>query len=214
MEAETPSLGGDDDDFDVDVIDTPLPYVNHTHNSIKVTISPSSPPSTAASSSDDHDDDAAYDDPRIFLKRLHTTISVARALGKSSLWMELPMSRGRLLEVLSQNVPNMHYHHANGTIATLCLWLVEGVTSRIPEYATHQVGVGAVVIRRGGGRRTTGKGRTGEDDIDDCDDDYYNDDDELLVVREARNNYRPWKIPGGLAELGEHIDEAAIREVL
>ena len=24
----------------------------------------------------------------------------------------------------------------------------------------------------------------------------------------------PWKIPGGLADLGEHIDEAAVREVL
>ena len=23
--------------------------------------------------------------------------------------------------------------------------------------------------------------------------------DEILVVREARNNYRPWKIPGGLS---------------
>jgi hypothetical protein len=48
-----------------------------------------------------------------------------------------------------------------------------------------------------------------------CDDgeEEEDDDDELLVVREARNNYRPWKIPGGLAELGEHLDEAAIREV-
>ncbi len=89
--------------------------------------------------------------------------------------------------------------------------------SRIPEYATHQVGVGAVVIRRDGGRRKTGKGRTGSS-MNDVDDggggDRDDDDDELHVVREARNNYRPWKIPGGLAELGEHIDEAAIREVL
>lgn len=35
----------------------------------------------------------------------------------------------------------------------------------------------------------------------------------MLCVRETGKNYLPWKIPGGLAELGEHIDEAAVREV-
>lgn len=41
-----------------------------------------------------------------------------------------------------------------------------------------------------------------------------NSRDEILCVRELRRNYRPWKVPGGLAELGEHIPEAAEREVL
>ena len=40
-----------------------------------------------------------------------------------------------------------------------------------------------------------------------------NSKNEILCVKELRNNYRPWKIPGGLAELGEHLDEAVIREV-
>jgi ADP-ribose pyrophosphatase YjhB (NUDIX family) len=60
------------------------------------------------------------------------------------------------------------------------------VENKIPEYATHQLGVGAIVI---------------------------NSRDEILCVRELRNNYRPWKIPGGLSELGENIDAAAVREV-
>lgn len=33
-------------------------------------------------------------------------------------------------------------------------------------------------------------------------------------MRELRNNYRPWKLPGGLADLGEQLDVAAKREVM
>jgi ADP-ribose pyrophosphatase YjhB (NUDIX family) len=41
-----------------------------------------------------------------------------------------------------------------------------------------------------------------------------NSKDEILCVREMRRNFRPWKIPGGLAELGEQLDDAAIREIM
>lgn len=41
-----------------------------------------------------------------------------------------------------------------------------------------------------------------------------NSRNEILCVRELRKNYFPWKVPGGLSELGEDIDEAAVREVL
>ena len=40
-----------------------------------------------------------------------------------------------------------------------------------------------------------------------------NSKNEILCVRELRKNYLKWKIPGGLSELGEHLDQAAIREV-
>lgn len=56
----------------------------------------------------------------------------------------------------------------------------------MPEFATHNVGVGAVVV---------------------------NSRDEILCVRELRKNYMPWKTPTGMANLGEQIDEAAVREV-
>ena len=32
-------------------------------------------------------------------------------------------------------------------------------------------------------------------------------------MRELRYNYKPWKIPGGLAGLGEQLDDTSIREV-
>ena len=41
-----------------------------------------------------------------------------------------------------------------------------------------------------------------------------NSRDEILCVRELRMNYMPWKVPGGLSELGESISDAAEREVL
>ena len=40
-----------------------------------------------------------------------------------------------------------------------------------------------------------------------------NSKNEILCVRELRKNYLPWKTPTGLTELGESLDEAAIREV-
>jgi ADP-ribose pyrophosphatase YjhB (NUDIX family) len=68
----------------------------------------------------------------------------------------------------------------------LSLWL-SPEPSRIPDYATHQIGVGAVVL---------------------------NSNNELLVVREAGRNYARWKLPGGLSDVGESLGEAAEREVL
>jgi ADP-ribose pyrophosphatase YjhB (NUDIX family) len=41
-----------------------------------------------------------------------------------------------------------------------------------------------------------------------------NSQNEILCVRELRRNYMPWKTPTGLTEVGESLDEAAIREVL
>ena len=170
-----------------------LPYDDHTHNSIKVTI-----PTTIEN---DEDDNNIYHNIDIFQSRLHATITTAKSLGKSALWMVVPLSHGHLLPSASEL--GLTYHHATGKEATLCMWLKDDIESLIPEYATHQVGVGAIVIRRHKTKNDTATTTTTNND----------DDDELLVVREARNNYRPWKIPGGLAELGEHLDEAAIREV-
>ena len=89
------------------------------------------------------------------------------------------MSRASLIECMSDL--GLEFHHARQNIATLCLWLGDPADNKIPEYATHQVGVGAVVL---------------------------NSRNEILCVRELRNNYRPWKLPGGLAELGEQLDES------
>jgi ADP-ribose pyrophosphatase YjhB (NUDIX family) len=76
-------------------------------------------------------------------------------------------------------------HHAHSDYIVANLWL-RSDSNKIPQFSTHNVGVGGVVV---------------------------NSRNEILLVRELRTNYRPWKLPTGLSELGEHIDVAAEREV-
>ncbi len=147
-----------------------LPFEKSAHNSASIII-PAEP-------------NPLYD-RETFRSRLEATCEVLRELEKSSVWVEVPMSRASLIEEMS--ILGFEYHHAQGSTAKLNLWLRDGTESKVPEYATHHVGVGAVVV---------------------------NSRDEILCVRELRKNYMPWKVPGGLSELGESISEAAVREVL
>ena len=123
----------------------------------------------------------------MFFKRLRATVTACRQLGKSSIWVEVPMARSSLIESGDMFGLGFRFHHAVGDKSVLNLWLRETHESKIPDFSTHNVGVGAVVI---------------------------NSRNEILLVRELRKNYMPWKTPTGLSELGEHIDQAAEREVL
>lgn len=148
-----------------------LNFEDHSHGSVKILI--------------DQDDIMSDDYKKDFRIRLEATIEACRNLHKPALWIAVPMIHASLIESMAQ-IEGLEFHHASGKIANLCIWLKDDVENKIPEYATHQVGVGAMVV---------------------------NSRNEILCVRELRNNYRPWKLPGGLAELGEQLDEAAIREV-
>ena len=161
----------DESVYDFDSI---LPFEKHSHNSIKITV-PQKDPS---------DGKNAFDNTS-FYSKLEATISTAQQLAKSAIWIDVPISKARLME--HAHKCGFEFHHAEGDVATLSKWLLDKEESRIPTYATHQVGVGAVCINQ--------------------------ETNEILCVREKRNNYRPWKMPGGLAELGEHLDEAVVREV-
>ncbi|XP_077627018.1 nucleoside diphosphate-linked moiety X motif 6 isoform X4 [Crocuta crocuta] len=66
------------------------------------------------------------------------------------------------------------------------LWLGEG-PSRLPGYATHQVGVAGAVFDE-----NTRK---------------------ILVVQDRNKLKNMWKFPGGLSEPGEDIGDTAVREV-
>eukprot|EP00985_Skeletonema_marinoi_P002127 scaffold863_cov210-Skeletonema_marinoi.AAC.2 len=166
----TNMLDENGNEYDWDKI---LPFQKNTHNSVKIVV----PDEEQTSKDDLYDADT-------FHNKLEATIATAFQLKKTAIWITVPMSRARLIEEASKS--GFSFHHAEGHTATLSKWLLEDVESRIPTYATHQVGVGAVVI---------------------------NAKNEILCVREKRNNYRPWKVPGGLAELGEDLDTAVIREV-
>ncbi len=76
------------------------------------------------------------------------------------------------------------YHHATERALQLTLTLVEG--SYIPPFATHYIGAGGVVIDK---------------------------DRNLLVIQERHHTRKHYKLPGGALQPGEHIAEAAVREV-
>lgn len=152
-----------------------LPYTDSSHNSATIIV---------PSSIEDEDQTFAGED---FSKVLENTVATLKELEKSSVWVEVPMSRAGLIEEIEALDLGFEFHHAEGKTAKLNAWLREDIPSKVPEYATHHVGVGAVVI---------------------------NSRDEILCIRELRKNYHPWKIPTGLAELGESIHTAAEREVL
>lgn len=144
-----------------------LPYEDHNHNSAKIVVT----------------NNFAFD-RSTFRGRLVDTVEAVKEQGKSSVWVEVPMNRASLIEDMGSL--GFTFHHAQGDVANLNLWLRED-SNKVPEFATHHVGVGAVVV---------------------------NSRDEILCVRELRQNFMPWKVPGGLADIGEQISEAAEREVM
>lgn len=155
----TPTTDGD---MDTAVF---LPYEQGSHNSARIVLTPNF-------------------DRSNFKERLEKTVESCRAHNKTSLWVQVPMSCAGLIEEMVDC--GLRFHHAEGNTASLNLWLKD-TECKIPDYATHHVGVGAVVV---------------------------NSRNEILCVRELRKNYMPWKIPGGLSDLGEDVDQAAVREVL
>ena len=104
-------------------------------------------------------------------------------LGKEYLsqWIYVPMRAARIIEGLSEK--GFVFHHATGTTAVLTKWLGKG-DSKIPDFATHRVGVAGFAVNKEG---------------------------KVLLVKEKRGKF--FKLPGGHADLGEDLFDTAVREV-
>ena len=91
---------------------------------------------------DDDDDDVEdpFDD-QLFRQRLESTLDMCHALGKSSLWIHVPMTRARMMEDMV--ALGLRFHHAERMTDVLNVWLKTDCQSKIPEYATHNIGVSA-----------------------------------------------------------------------
>ncbi len=63
------------------------------------------------------------------------------------------------------------YHHAENNMAVLCKWLLKDRESKIPMFASHQLGVSGVVYR--------------------------SDKKQLLVIKDKVMVRQLWKFPGG-----------------
>ena len=119
-----------------------------------------------------------------FRSRLHLSLDAWRKQGIKVAWLNAPISRAELVPIAVE--AGFTYHHASDDYLLLTLRLQQGAL--IPEYASHYIGAGGVVLSDGS----------------------------LLVVSEKhrRSPGRHYKLPGGALHTGEHLVDAVVREVL
>ncbi|XP_039975904.1 nucleoside diphosphate-linked moiety X motif 6 isoform X1 [Xiphias gladius] len=120
----------------------------------------------------------------LFSRLLRDSLVQWKAEGKVAVWLRVPISLSRCAAAASTH--GFTFHHARHDQAVLALWLGEG-ESRLPGFATHQVGVAGAVIDESNGK--------------------------VLVVQDRNKTKNAWKFPGGLSDPGENIGSTAVREV-
>ncbi|NXP63712.1 NUDT6 protein, partial [Chloropsis cyanopogon] len=118
------------------------------------------------------------------LPSLAESVSQWRDEGRVAVWLHVPILQSSLVAVAASQ--GFAFHHAEQGSSTLTLWLGEG-PSRLPGFATHQLGVAGAVLDE-----STGK---------------------VLVVQDRNKTVNAWKFPGGLSNPGEDIGDTAVREV-
>ncbi|XP_036708443.1 nucleoside diphosphate-linked moiety X motif 6 isoform X2 [Balaenoptera ricei] len=128
----------------------------------------------------------AYEVPRTVSATYLTLAAIQkwRSEGRVAVWLHIPILQSRFIAPAASL--GFCFHHAESDSSTLTLWLGEG-PSRLPGYATHQVGVAGAVFDE-----NTRK---------------------ILVVQDRSKLKNMWKFPGGLSEPGEDIGDTAVREV-
>ncbi|MCB0130305.1 MAG: NUDIX domain-containing protein [Caldilineaceae bacterium] len=124
-------------------------------------------------------------DPSQFGDALGHSMAGWRDAGHGLVWLQMPASLAKLIPVAVE--AGFTFHHSGDNYLLLVRRLREDAF--VPEYATHYIGAGGIVI---------------------------NEQRELLVVSEhhRRDRTRPyWKLPGGALHPREHIANAVVREV-
>lgn len=131
------------------------------------------------------DAEALPTDPVDFDERLSASLKEWQKEGIKVVWLTVPIEKAAIIHIATE--AGFHFHHAAETYLLLTKRLE--ANALIPEYATHYIGAGGVVI---------------------------NDKEELLVVSELhRRSESPYyKLPGGALHEGEHIATCVEREIL
>lgn len=124
-------------------------------------------------------------DPIEFQGRLDASLKEWTKEGLKVVWLTVPIEKAALIHIATE--VGFDFHHTGEGYLLLTKRLEEGAL--IPEYATHYIGAGGVVI---------------------------NHKEELLVVSELhRRSESPYyKLPGGALHAGEHIATCVEREIL
>lgn len=129
--------------------------------------------------------DSIKSDPALFESSLKESLDNWRIEKRSSVWLYLPINLSHLAAISAKY--GFQYHHAEKDQAVLFKWLPSDCESKIPMFASHQVGVAGVAYRQ--------------------------DTNQLLMIQDRMMVKQMWKFPGGAANLGENIEETAVREV-
>jgi len=128
-------------------------------------------------------DSLSVDDSSEFSTRLFITVQKLRAEKKNAVYLKVSMLYAHYIPMAG--LFGFQYHHAEGDVAMLLLWLPQDIECKVPPFATHLCGVAGLIV---------------------------NDDQELLVVKE-KTKLVGWKLPGGYVNLNEEWGTAAEREV-
>lgn len=124
-------------------------------------------------------------DPQEFRSRLEASLKAWTEAGHFLVWLELATAQARLIPEAVEC--GFTFHHSDEHAVTLVYRLQQDAF--VPNYATHYIGAGGVVL---------------------------NAREELLVVveRHRGDRSRPYyKLPGGALHPGEHLVDAVVREV-
>lgn len=120
-----------------------------------------------------------------FVTTLNSSIAYWRSTKRRGIWLRIPIEKSEFIPLAVS--AGFVFHHAEKHYLMLNHWLSEE-ENRMPANASHQVGVGCVVINNG----------------------------KILAVQERTGPLRGtgiWKMPTGLSDAGEDLCDTAIREV-
>jgi hypothetical protein len=87
------------------------------------------------------------DDFNTYVRELKNSLEHWRSSGKRGVWLKVPIEKS---EFISPAVAEgFKFHHAEQGYAMLNHWLSEQEENKMPPNASHQVGVGCVVVHEG-----------------------------------------------------------------
>jgi ADP-ribose pyrophosphatase YjhB (NUDIX family) len=124
---------------------------------------------------------------KIFAEKLKLSLDSWKSIGHRGVWLKLPSNKVEFASIAIDS--GFVMHHAEKEYLMLTHWLSED-ENKLPPSASHQVGVGSIVI---------------------------NNEGKLLVVQEKNGPTKGWnlfKVPTGLVDTHEELSAAACREVL
>ena len=128
-------------------------------------------------------------DKHLFGKQLQTTIENLQQNQMNSVWLDIPIENADFIKYVHEQF-GFDFHHVNGNNSVMKKWINPNSPDTIPvPLTTHQIACAGLVT---------------------------NKNKEMLVIKEGkRHNNIPiqWKLPGGLLDVGENIEDGVEREV-